>query len=152
MVYLITLLSRLWGENFFNPTTKKWSKTKDSENKRSFCMYVLDPIFKVVTLFNIVKYTCMMSYRPVPKKIEDRLIYWRRKANPGRKFKFSTNILTLCRFSMPSWTTKKKKLPLCWQSWTSSCLWKIVKRMERTCWRVFTLSNLKRLVLKNYCV
>jgi elongation factor 2 len=43
----VKLMSRLWGENFFNPTTKKWSKTKDSENKRSFCMYVLDPIFKI---------------------------------------------------------------------------------------------------------
>lgn len=38
---------RLWGENFFNATTKKWAKQKDSDNKRSFCMYVLDPIYKV---------------------------------------------------------------------------------------------------------
>jgi hypothetical protein len=38
---------RLWGENFFNPKTKKWSKQKEDDNKRSFCMYVLDPIYKV---------------------------------------------------------------------------------------------------------
>merc|ERR1712002_828842 len=36
-----------WGESFFNPKTKKWSKTKDADNKRSFCMYVLDPIYMV---------------------------------------------------------------------------------------------------------
>jgi len=43
----IKLMNRLWGENFFNPTTKKWSKTKDADNKRSFNMYVLDPLYKV---------------------------------------------------------------------------------------------------------
>jgi elongation factor 2 len=41
------LMPKLWGENFFNPKTKKWSKQKDEDNKRSFCMYVLDPIYKV---------------------------------------------------------------------------------------------------------
>jgi len=41
------LMSKLWGENFFNPKTKKWSKSKTEDNKRSFCMYILDPIYKV---------------------------------------------------------------------------------------------------------
>jgi len=41
------MMKKLWGESFFNPKTKKWSKTKDAENKRSFCMYVLDPIYMV---------------------------------------------------------------------------------------------------------
>ncbi|KAK2711843.1 translation elongation factor 2 isoform X2 [Artemia franciscana] len=41
------LMSRLWGENFFNPTTKKWSSQKNPDNKRSFNMYVLDPIFMI---------------------------------------------------------------------------------------------------------
>lgn len=41
------LMNRLWGENFFNPKTKKWSKQKEEGNKRSFCMYILDPIYKV---------------------------------------------------------------------------------------------------------
>jgi len=41
------LMSKLWGESFFNPATRKWSKHKDEANKRSFNMYVLDPIFKV---------------------------------------------------------------------------------------------------------
>merc|ERR1719186_498705 len=41
------MMTKLWGENFFNPKTKKWSKTKADDNKRSFCMYILDPIFMV---------------------------------------------------------------------------------------------------------
>eukprot|EP00088_Acartia_fossae_P046329 TRINITY_DN4_c0_g1_i4.p1 TRINITY_DN4_c0_g1~~TRINITY_DN4_c0_g1_i4.p1 ORF type:complete len:850 (-),score=338.46 TRINITY_DN4_c0_g1_i4:446-2995(-) len=41
------MMKKLWGENFFNPKTKKWSKSKDNDNKRSFNMYVLDPIYMV---------------------------------------------------------------------------------------------------------
>jgi elongation factor 2 len=41
------MMTRLWGESFFNPATKKWTKMKDAENKRAFNMYVLDPIYKV---------------------------------------------------------------------------------------------------------
>ena len=45
---VVKLMKRLWGESFFNPKTKKWSKQKEPDNKRSFCMYVLDPIYKVI--------------------------------------------------------------------------------------------------------
>merc|ERR1712180_179297 len=41
------LMTKLWGENFFNPKTKKWTKSKDDSNVRSFNMYILDPIYKV---------------------------------------------------------------------------------------------------------
>jgi len=41
------MMKKLWGENFFNQKTKKWSKNKDADNKRSFNMYVLDPIYMV---------------------------------------------------------------------------------------------------------
>lgn len=41
------LMPKLWGENFYNPTTRKWSKNQDEGFKRSFCMFVLDPIFKI---------------------------------------------------------------------------------------------------------
>merc|ERR1711893_332947 len=41
------MMKKLWGENFFNPKTKKWSKSKDADNKRSFVMHVLDPIYMV---------------------------------------------------------------------------------------------------------
>lgn len=45
---------RLWGENFFNIKTKKWAKQKDDDNKRSFCMYILDPIYKVSLLIFVL--------------------------------------------------------------------------------------------------
>src|SRR5206468_3259525 len=41
------LMNRLWGENFYNPETKKWGKAFEAGYKRTFCMFVLDPIFKV---------------------------------------------------------------------------------------------------------
>ncbi|AOW00919.1 P-loop containing nucleoside triphosphate hydrolase protein [Yarrowia lipolytica] len=49
------MMQRLWGDNFFNPKTKKWShKSKDengNELERGFNMFVLDPIF---TIFNAI--------------------------------------------------------------------------------------------------
>lgn len=45
------LITKLWGDNFFNPTTRKWStKSTDADGKhleRAFNMFVLDPIFKI---------------------------------------------------------------------------------------------------------
>jgi len=45
------MMAKLWGDNFFNPVTKKWStKSTDSDSKpleRAFNQFVLDPIFKI---------------------------------------------------------------------------------------------------------
>jgi elongation factor 2 len=41
------LMNKLWGENFFNLKTKKWSSKKSEDNVRSFCQFILDPIYKV---------------------------------------------------------------------------------------------------------
>ncbi|TPX58268.1 hypothetical protein PhCBS80983_g03249 [Powellomyces hirtus] len=45
------MMGRLWGENYFNPKTKKWStKGTDAEGKpieRAFNLFVLDPIFRL---------------------------------------------------------------------------------------------------------
>ena len=45
------MMTKLWGENFFNPKTKKWSsKEVDSEGnklERAFNMFVLDPIYRI---------------------------------------------------------------------------------------------------------
>ncbi|KAJ7714128.1 eukaryotic translation elongation factor 2 [Mycena metata] len=45
------MMKRLWGDNFFNPQTKKWStKSTDADGRpleRSFNMFVLDPIFRI---------------------------------------------------------------------------------------------------------
>ncbi|GIQ79913.1 hypothetical protein KIPB_000620 [Kipferlia bialata] len=48
-------LNNLWGDRFFNKKTKKWGKKQHSaegkELPRGFCMYILDPIYK---LFDVV--------------------------------------------------------------------------------------------------
>ncbi|KAI5122358.1 hypothetical protein M0805_004116 [Coniferiporia weirii] len=45
------MMAKLWGDNFFNPATRKWTtKSTDADGKtleRAFNMFVLDPIFKV---------------------------------------------------------------------------------------------------------
>ncbi|OLL25224.1 Elongation factor 2 [Neolecta irregularis DAH-3] len=45
------MMERLWGDNFFNPKTKKWTKNgTDADGKsleRAFNMFVLDPIFRI---------------------------------------------------------------------------------------------------------
>ncbi|XP_078484881.1 translation elongation factor 2-like [Ciona intestinalis] len=46
-VPLPKLMNRLWGDNYFNPATKKWSKTKSPDNERGFNTFVLTPIYKV---------------------------------------------------------------------------------------------------------
>jgi len=39
---------RLWGENYFDPNTNSWSKTKTLKNKRGFVHFIIDPILKLV--------------------------------------------------------------------------------------------------------
>ena len=41
------LMERLWGQNFYDSRASKWSKKKSSNNQRTFCLFVLDPIYKV---------------------------------------------------------------------------------------------------------
>jgi elongation factor 2 len=45
------MMAKLWGDNFYNPATRKWTtKGDDGEGKpleRAFNMFVLDPIFKI---------------------------------------------------------------------------------------------------------
>ncbi|KAL1305378.1 hypothetical protein AAFC00_002272 [Neodothiora populina] len=43
------MMDRLWGDNFFNPKTKKWSKNggDDIEGTRAFNQFILDPIFRI---------------------------------------------------------------------------------------------------------
>ncbi|RDX51005.1 eukaryotic translation elongation factor 2 [Lentinus brumalis] len=45
------MMVKLWGDNFFNPATKKWTtKSTDADGKqleRAFNMFVLDPIFRI---------------------------------------------------------------------------------------------------------
>ncbi|KAI5783174.1 elongation factor 2 [Peziza echinospora] len=45
------MMDRLWGDNFFNPKTKKWTKVgTDADGQqleRAFNQFILDPIFKI---------------------------------------------------------------------------------------------------------
>jgi elongation factor 2 len=41
------MMKRLWGDQFFNAKTKKWSKRADSGGRRGFVQFVLDPIYKL---------------------------------------------------------------------------------------------------------
>ncbi len=47
------LMPKLWGDNYFNPKTKKWTtKATDADGKpleRAFNSFVLDPIFRLFT-------------------------------------------------------------------------------------------------------
>merc|ERR1712038_504522 len=56
-------MKKLWGENFFNAKTKKWSKQKAEDNVRSFNMYILDPIYKV--------FDAIMNFK---KDVTDKLL------------------------------------------------------------------------------
>ncbi|KAJ6257031.1 hypothetical protein Dda_7915 [Drechslerella dactyloides] len=53
------MMERLWGDNFFNPKTKKWTKNStDADGNqldRAFNMFVLDPVFKM--------FDCIMKER-----------------------------------------------------------------------------------------
>jgi len=62
------LMGKLWGDNYFDPTSKKW--TKKSTNaagkplKRAFCQFVMDPInllFKSIMNGEKAKYEKMIT-------------------------------------------------------------------------------------------
>ena len=72
------LMERLWGDNYFNPVTKKWS-TKSSTDEgvqleRAFCMFILDPIFRIfdsVLNEKVDQYKDMLKKLAVPMIDED---------------------------------------------------------------------------------
>ena len=45
------LMKRLWGEQFYSGTEKKWKKEASEGYERGFCLLILDPIYK---LFNAI--------------------------------------------------------------------------------------------------
>ena len=48
------LMERLWGDQFYNAKEKKWNQTGGDGYVRGFNQFVLDPIFKVLSV--ILKY------------------------------------------------------------------------------------------------
>ncbi|KAJ3272907.1 Elongation factor 2 [Terramyces sp. JEL0728] len=49
------MMTRLWGENYFNPKTKKWSTSPVAGVERAFNLFVLDPIFRLFDAIMNVK-------------------------------------------------------------------------------------------------
>lgn len=45
------MMSRLWGANFYDPTTKRWRAAKGENGERGFNKFVVEPLFKVCKLF-----------------------------------------------------------------------------------------------------
>ncbi|KAG1749769.1 P-loop containing nucleoside triphosphate hydrolase protein [Suillus paluster] len=68
------LLAKLWGDNYFNPATRKWStKSSDADGKpleRSFNMFVLEPIFKI---FDAVMNFKKDQIGPICEKLDVKL-------------------------------------------------------------------------------
>jgi len=60
------LMTRLWGDNYFDPATKSWTKKPVSKSgkvlKRGFCQFVMEPIIQV---FDV----CMNSKKEQLNKI-----------------------------------------------------------------------------------
>jgi elongation factor 2 len=46
----VKMMDKLWGDNFFDPTTKKWTKkhTGAASCKRGFCQFIYEPIRTVI--------------------------------------------------------------------------------------------------------
>lgn len=68
------LLTKLWGDNYFNPATRKWgTKSSDADGKqleRSFNMFVLEPIFKI---FDAVMNFKKAEIGPICEKLDVKL-------------------------------------------------------------------------------
>ena len=45
------MMDRLWGDNYFNPKTKKWTKSGEDGVERAFNQFILDPIFRIFDAF-----------------------------------------------------------------------------------------------------
>ena len=41
------LMKRLWGDQFYSASLRKWNKTGGESYVRGFCQFILDPIYKV---------------------------------------------------------------------------------------------------------
>ena len=61
------LITKLWGDNYYNPKSKKWEDHSEDENiKRAFCANILEPLIK---LANTVSSGKSEVYQPLLKKL-----------------------------------------------------------------------------------
>lgn len=68
------MMQKLWGDNFFNPATRKWTTKGTTEDgkelERAFNMFVLDPIFRIFDAVNNFKKDAI---EPMLNKLEIKL-------------------------------------------------------------------------------
>jgi elongation factor 2 len=68
------MMVKLWGDNYFNPKTRKWTtKSADTDGtqlERAFNMFILDPIFKI---FDAVMNFKKDKIEPMLEKLEIKL-------------------------------------------------------------------------------
>ena len=65
------LIKRLWGDNYWNPKSKKWSdQPEDEDVKRAFCANILEPLIK---LANTVATGKKEVYQPLLQKLKIEL-------------------------------------------------------------------------------
>lgn len=77
------LMQRFWGDNFYSPTEKKWSKNFSEGYTRGFVQFVLDPIFKVFSAimnFRKEEYIKLIEKLAIKLPAEDK-----EKIEPGGK-------------------------------------------------------------------
>ena len=72
------MMERLWGDNFYNESTKRWTSSPVADdgtpNQRGFCKFVLDPIYKLFeTIRNdeVDKYKSMIASLNIKLSAED---------------------------------------------------------------------------------
>ncbi|KAI0391348.1 P-loop containing nucleoside triphosphate hydrolase protein [Xylariaceae sp. FL0594] len=72
------MMERLWGDNYFNAATKKWTNKSTHEGKqleRAFNQFILDPIFKIfsaVMNFKKDEVTTLLSKLDLKLSAEDK--------------------------------------------------------------------------------
>jgi len=77
-----SLMKKFWGENFWDPSTKKWLKKNDTGKLvRGFCAFVLGPIR---TLFNAVMNEQAQTYEPIIQALNLKLKKDEYKAAQGK--------------------------------------------------------------------
>ncbi|KAL8563308.1 hypothetical protein ACOMHN_028831 [Nucella lapillus] len=42
------MMKKLWGDNFYDPTTRKWSRSQSENSVRGFSKFVLEPLMKML--------------------------------------------------------------------------------------------------------
>eukprot|EP00744_Colponema_vietnamica_P000022 GILI01000043.1.p1 GENE.GILI01000043.1~~GILI01000043.1.p1 ORF type:complete len:837 (+),score=294.58 GILI01000043.1:104-2614(+) len=73
------LMGRLWGDNYFDPESKKWKKVGQTESgkplRRAFCQFIMDPItqlFSAIMNDDTAKYEKMLTTLNIRLPSEDR--------------------------------------------------------------------------------